>query len=117
MDKCREEFENSLERTDGFHEGYVTWNEASGMYMANDDDYECMADWMNGAFAIYRKMQAKVEELQKRVDFLEKHLKPCECGSKEIWVDREGYITKHCYRCGGIKTQEMLEQALKGEGQ
>ncbi|MGQ0692606.1 hypothetical protein ACT4WE_11910 [Acinetobacter baumannii] len=64
MDKCREEFESSLERTDGLHDGYVTWNEASGMYMANDDDYECMADWMNGAFAIHRKMQAKVEELQ-----------------------------------------------------
>ncbi|MDC5478919.1 hypothetical protein OHW97_01895 [Acinetobacter baumannii] len=64
MNKCREEFESSLERTDGFHEGYVTWNEASGMYMANDDDYECMADWMNGAFAIHRKMQAKVEELK-----------------------------------------------------
>ncbi|MDO7393292.1 hypothetical protein Q5X42_05030 [Acinetobacter baumannii] len=60
--------------------------------------------------------QAKVEELQKRVESLEKHLKPCECGSKEICVDQEGYITKHCYRCGGIKSQEMIEQALKGEG-
>lgn len=63
-----------------------------------------------------QSQQAKVEELQKRVDFLEKHLKPCECGSKEISVDQEGYITKHCYRCGGIRTQEMIEQALKGEG-
>ncbi|WP_269526230.1 hypothetical protein [Acinetobacter baumannii] len=64
----------------------------------------------------WQEQQAKVEELQKRVDFLEKLLKPCECGSKEISVDQEGYITKHCYRCGGIKTQEMIEQALKGEG-
>lgn len=56
-------------------------------------------------------------ELQKRVDELEKHLKPCECGSKEINVDQEGYVLKHCYRCGGFKTQEMIEQALKGEGQ
>ncbi|OAM07562.1 hypothetical protein AZK46_15695 [Acinetobacter baumannii] len=59
---------------------------------------------------------AREDELQKRVDFLEKHLKPCECGSNEISVDQEGYITKLCYRCGGIKTQEMIEQALKGEG-
>lgn len=62
------------------------------------------------------KQNEIIDELQKRVDFLEKHLKPCECGSKEISVDQEGYITKHCYRCGGIKTQEMIEQALKGEG-
>ncbi|EXS25546.1 hypothetical protein J658_0294 [Acinetobacter baumannii 573719] len=67
-------------------------------------------------YNINAKHVAEKAELQKRVDFLEKHLKPCECGSKEISVDQEGYITKHCYRCGGIKTQEMIEQALKGEG-
>ncbi|HHY2116921.1 TPA: hypothetical protein ACV20N_000711 [Acinetobacter baumannii] len=65
---------------------------------------------------LYIQQGINMLKLQKRVDFLEKHLKPCECGSKEISVDQEGYITKHCYRCGGIKTQEMIEQALKGEG-
>ncbi|WP_147265102.1 hypothetical protein [Acinetobacter baumannii] len=110
MEKCREDFEQSLERTDGFHDGYVTWNEASGMYMANDDDYESMADWMNGAFAIHRKMQAKVEELQKRV---EAALKLTESWN-EIAFDRtthwtEGY-EEGCYHCAA-----QLEQALKGE--
>jgi len=78
MDKCREEFEQSLERTDGFHDGYVTWSEASGMYMANDDDYESMADWMNGAFAIHRKMQAKVEELQTQLSLQRQRVKAFE---------------------------------------
>lgn len=63
-----------------------------------------------------QKLREREDELQKRVDELEKHLKPCECGSKEINVDQEGYVLKHCYRCGGFKTQEMIEQALKGEG-
>ncbi|MFW1768219.1 hypothetical protein [Acinetobacter baumannii] len=119
MDKCREEFESSLERTDGFHDGYVTWNEASGMYMANDDDYECMADWMNGAFAIHRKMQAKVEELQtlytqqginmfklqKRVDALEK---------AEFTLARiRSIVRKNLLESILIKE---VRQALKGEG-
>ncbi|KHO16745.1 hypothetical protein NT90_04100 [Acinetobacter baumannii] len=78
MDKCREEFEQSLERTDGFHDGYVTWNEASSMYMANDDGYECMADWMNGAFAIHRKMQAKVEWLQTQLSLQRQRVKAFE---------------------------------------
>ncbi|MFV5459978.1 hypothetical protein VXP03_05220 [Acinetobacter baumannii] len=111
MDKCREEFESSLERTDGFHDGCVTWHEASGMYVANDDDYECMADWMNGAFAIYRKMQAKVEELQQRVDAALKLIESW----NEIAFDKtthwtEGY-EEGCYHCAA-----QLEQALKGEG-
>ncbi|MDC5042622.1 hypothetical protein NRA10_10545 [Acinetobacter baumannii] len=133
MDKCREEFENSLERTDGFHDGYVTWNEASGMYMANDDGYECMADWMNGAFAIHRKMQAKVEELQKRVQFLEQELGAwkgksiaamingmCKQCGKEPWQaivsDKDGYALLHCFGCGANKYELVGEQALKGEG-
>ncbi|MFX7354820.1 hypothetical protein ABTI68_16635 [Acinetobacter baumannii] len=108
--------------------------------MANDDDYECMADWMNGAFAIYRKMQAKVEELQtqlslqrQRVKAFEEELtssrnygdelqKRVDAALKlieswnEIAFDKtthwtEGY-EEGCYHCAA-----QLEQALKGEGQ
>ncbi|WP_198077787.1 hypothetical protein [Acinetobacter calcoaceticus] len=91
MDKCREEFEQSLGHTDGFHDGYVTWNEIGGMYTANDDEYECVADWMNGAFAIHKKMQAKVGELQEEFAEDERFLKE-QIKDKDLKISNLKYL-------------------------
>lgn len=64
----RSKFENSLNHTDGFHDGYVKWNELSNQYESSDEDYLDVAEWMNGTFIMYEKYQSKVDELQKRVD-------------------------------------------------
>ena len=48
----RSEFENSLNHTDGFHDGYVKWNELSNQYESSDEDYLDVAEWMNGTLAI-----------------------------------------------------------------
>lgn len=66
----RSEFEKSLGQTDGFHDGYVKWNELSKQYESSDEDYLDVAEWMNGAFVMYEKYQSKVDELQKRLDAL-----------------------------------------------
>ncbi|MFW1765892.1 hypothetical protein ACG9X2_10575 [Acinetobacter bereziniae] len=68
MDKCREAFENSLGHTDGFHDGYVTYNPITGMYESNDDDYECVADWLNGALSVWQSRQAEVDQLQSQIN-------------------------------------------------
>ncbi|WP_336975329.1 hypothetical protein [Acinetobacter pittii] len=109
MDKFEEYF-----RTTERYLDFLCWGSDKWIFKSVDGRY--LSEEIQRLYEVWQHQQAKVEELQKRVDFLEKHLKPCECGSKEIYVDQEGYITKHCYRCGGIKTQEMIEQALKGEG-
>ncbi|WP_151959302.1 hypothetical protein [Acinetobacter bereziniae] len=68
MDKCREAFENSLGHTDGFHDGYVTYNPITGMYESNDDDYECVADWLNGALSVWQSRQAEINQLQSQIN-------------------------------------------------
>ncbi|MDK2220902.1 hypothetical protein [Acinetobacter baumannii] len=131
MDKCREEFESSLEHTEGFHDGYVTWHEAGGMYVANDDDYECMADWMNGAFAIHRKMQAKVEELEHKAGLRESDHKALLVkyqATKKCWEDiskEKDELQKRvdaAIKCADLNfwnanTVKAMVEALKGEGQ
>lgn len=52
---------------------------------------------VEAAAKVWRNRQSKIEEL-------ESYRKPCKCGSKEIHIDREGYVLRHCYRCGGYKT-------------
>lgn len=78
--------------------------------------------------------QAKVEELQKRVQFLEQELGGwkgksiaamingmCgQCGKEPLQAirsDKDGYALLHCFGCGANKYELMGEQALKGEGQ
>lgn len=60
----RSEFEKSLRQTDGFHDGCVTWNELSNQYESSVEEYLDIAEWMNGAFAIYQKTQSKVDDLE-----------------------------------------------------
>ena len=98
----RSEFENSLGQTDGFHNGYVRWNEISNQYESSDEDYCDVAEWMNGAFAIYEKQQSKVDELQKRVYAIKKIVKDA--------VDSDGNSSVEIVWDGILE----LEQALKG---
>lgn len=81
-----------------------------------------------------QSQQAKVEELQKRVQFLEQELGAwkgksiaamingmCKQCGKEPWQaivsDKDGYALLHCFGCGANKYELVGEQALKGEGQ
>ena len=63
----RSKFENSLNHTDGFHDGYVKWNELSNQYESSDEDYLDVAEWMNGALVIYEKRQTEIDELTLQV--------------------------------------------------
>lgn len=85
------------------------------------------------AFGSWQHQQTKVEELQKRVQFLEQELGAwkrksitamvngmCEQCGKEPWQaivsDKEGYALLHCFGCGANKYELIGKQALKGEG-
>ncbi|WP_335950582.1 hypothetical protein [Acinetobacter pittii] len=82
----------------------------------------------------WKHQQAKVEELQKQVQFLEQELGGwkgksiaamingmCgQCGKEPLQAirsDKDGYALLHCFGCGANKYELMGEQALKGEGQ
>lgn len=95
-----------------------------GIYRA----LETQSAWMS-----FQHQQAKVEELQKRVQFLEQELGAwkgksiaamingmCKQCGKEPWQaivsDKEGYALLHCFGCGANKYELVGEQALKGEG-
>lgn len=120
MDKCREEFEKQrywigLFRADVDFD--VTLGEF-GRYVSNGSrrvDAMCLESfnekWEAWANA-WQSQQAKVEELQKRVDVALKLIESW----NEIAFDKtthwtEGY-EEGCYHCAA-----QLEQALKGEGQ
>lgn len=112
----RSEFEKSLGHTDGFHDGYVRWNELSNQYESSDEDYCDVAEWMNGALAIYEKQQSRVNELQKQVNDLKKLNTISEDDLEQIYWEFDSERSKHgeerlrfkeALRC-------LLEQALKG---
>lgn len=97
---------------------------------------ECFGDYEaeNPSYEAWQHQQAKVEELQERVQFLEQELGAwkgksvaamingmCKQCGKEPWQaifsDKEGYALLHCFGCGANKYEWIGEQALKGEGQ
>ncbi|MFS1998286.1 hypothetical protein AB3G52_05970 [Acinetobacter baumannii] len=96
---------------------------------------ECFGDYEseNPSYEAWQEQQAKVEELQKRVQFLEQELGAwkgksiaamingmCKQCGKEPWQaivsDKDGYALLHCFGCGANKYELVGEQALKGEG-
>ncbi len=93
---------------------------------------KCLAQAMY--LAGEKHQQSKVDELQKRVQFLEQELGAwkgksiaamingmCKQCGKEPWQaivsDKDGYALLHCFGCGANKYELVGEQALKGEGQ
>ncbi|HDX5875251.1 hypothetical protein [Acinetobacter baumannii] len=136
MDKCREEFEKKLKCQDLLSE--LTFCEKTSSY--EGDILPTNLATINGAYWAWVKrqaemdeQQAKVEELQKRVQFLEQELGAwkgksiaamingmCKQCGKEPWQaivsDKEGYALLHCFGCGANKYELVGEQALKEEG-
>lgn len=157
MDKCREEFEKWLDDNNMFMNIERRFDQESNTY-----DY-CAIRWIweswqhqqtkvdelklqvaemksrlndaytDGQSAMYAARQTKVDELQKRVQFLEQELGAwkgksiaamingmCKQCGKEPWQaivsDKDGYALLHCFGCGANKYELVGEQALKGEG-
>lgn len=90
------------------------------------------AELLTAAWWAFQERQAKVEELQKRMQFLEQELGACkgksiaamvngmckQCGKEPLQTivsDKEGYVLLHCFGCGANKYELIGEQALKGE--
>lgn len=138
MDKCREEFEKQKYWIGLFRDA-VDFDEELGRYVLNGQRrlYAFHLDSFNEKWAIWQEawqhQQAKVEELQKRVQFLEQELGAwkgksiaamingmCKQCGKEPWQaivsDKDGYALLHCFGCSANKYELVGEQALKGEG-
>nr|WP_228147526.1 hypothetical protein [Acinetobacter pittii] len=103
------------------------------LYAFNEPTNSYLHSGVQAAFESYQHQQAKVEELQKRVQFLEQELGGwkgksiaamingmCgQCGKEPLQAirsDKDGYALLHCFGCGANKYELMGEQALKGEG-
>ncbi|EHU1603681.1 TPA: hypothetical protein ACSIS1_002348 [Acinetobacter baumannii] len=101
MDKCREEFEAYFKdhHADSFYSVDVA------LEMRGDDYIDFLA---SDLWAIWQHQQAKVEELQKRVDSLTQTMEELLEEMKYPTATFEEVIV-----CG----VKELEQALKGEGQ
>ncbi|MCW1893171.1 hypothetical protein [Acinetobacter baumannii] len=139
MDKCREEFEKQRYWVGLFRTGVdfdVTLGEF-GRYISNGTkstdamDLESFNEKWEAWANCWQHQQAKVEELQKRVQFLEQELGAwkgksiaamingmCKQCGKEPWQaivsDKEDYALLHCFGCGANKYEWIGEQALKG---
>lgn len=132
VDKCREEFEQSP-KTKELLSDSIYFDEKENRYKVNADGCLISVVFLNGRWEVWQEQQAKVEELQKRVQFLEQELGAwkgksvaamingmCKQCGKEPWQaifsDKEGYALLHCFGCGANKYEWIGEQALKGEG-
>lgn len=127
MDKWREEFEKWFKTTKYFFDYFTD----SDLNLNHRNEFENQI--INGAWLAFQHQQEKVEELQKRVQFLEQELGAwkgksiaamingmCgQCGKEPrqaIRSDKDGYALLHCFGCGANKYELIGEQALKGEG-
>ncbi len=132
MDKCREEFEQSP-KTKELLSDSIYFDEKENRYKVNADGCLISVVFLNGRWEVWQEQQAKVEELQKQVQFLEQELGGwkgksiaamingmCgQCGKEPLQAirsDKDGYALLHCFGCGANKYELMGEQALKGEG-
>lgn len=101
MDKYREEFEQSP-KTKELLSDSIYFDEKENRYKVNADGCLISVVFLNGRWEVWQEQQAKVEELQKRVDaVLELMQKPVIVGEPAKYV------------CARFKE---IEQALKGEG-
>ncbi len=109
MDKCREEFEKWLDDNNMFMNIERRFDQESNTY-----DY-CAIRWI---WESWQHQQAKVEELQKRVEWLEDRLKATDTLSKM----RAAVIGSFNSQEFNARTRRKMmilkraEQALKGEG-
>ncbi|WP_269511530.1 hypothetical protein [Acinetobacter baumannii] len=118
MDKCREEFEKQRYWIGLFRDA-VDFDEELGRYVLNGQRklYAFHLDSFNEKWAIWQEawqhQQAKVEELQKRVDALELKLREIAGIARRA---RHGEYYTESGRNAGLNIAAEIEQALKGEG-
>lgn len=108
----KSEFENSLGHTDGFHDGYVKWNELSNQYESSDEDYLDVAEWMNGALAIYEKRQTEIDELKLQVADMKSRL-------NDAYTDGQSAMYQHQQsKMDDLQRRnQMLNDNIKEQGQ
>lgn len=110
MDKCREEFEQWFKTTQYFCNYFTD----SDLNLNHRNEYE--NEIINGAWLTWQHQQAKVEELQKRVDVA---LEKLDQRHVELWgrwkeqADMQDQGAANAFE----EAYWILEQALKGEGQ
>ena len=101
----RSKFENSLNHTDGFHDGYVKWNELSNQYESSDEDYLDVAEWMNGALAIYEKRQTEIDELTLQVAEMKSRLNDAYTdGQSAMYTARQNKVNELQKKVDAVKT-------------
>ncbi|MDC5109794.1 hypothetical protein NRA17_02205 [Acinetobacter baumannii] len=108
MDKCREEFEKAFPIPAHWIEFDEKTNRYYCPYVADTTASTYQSKWV-----VWQHQQAKVEDLQKRVDTLELKLK--EIANIAMRARRGEYYTESG-RNAGLNIAAQLEQALKGEG-
>ncbi|SSO58075.1 Uncharacterised protein [Acinetobacter baumannii] len=97
MDKCREEFEQNP-KTKELLSDSIYFDEKENRYKVNADGCLISVVFLNGRWEVWQEQQAKVEELQKRVDKAIRLLVEAELYQSEPSID-------------------LAVKALKGEGQ
>ncbi|HFF8270217.1 hypothetical protein [Acinetobacter baumannii] len=118
MDKCREEFEKQRYWIGLFRDA-VDFDEGLGRYVLNGQRtlYAFHLDSFNEKWAIWQEawqhQQAKVEELQKRVEAFKDHAAMLRSAAKSYaYTEREQNILLS--QADDIEKILGLEQALKG---
>lgn len=98
MDKCREEFEALPLMVAILNDSFIYVDQTNEYAHQNLEDHRVTLGYVNGAWYAFQHQQAKVEELQKRVD--------------AVIIEIE-----NMYLSGdiGFDAVKKLEQALKGE--
>ncbi|HCA5313376.1 TPA: hypothetical protein MW278_001655 [Acinetobacter baumannii] len=104
MDKCREEFEQSP-KTKELLSDSIYFDEKENRYKVNADGCLISVVFLNGRWEVWQEQQAKVDELQKRVDSLTQTMEELLKEMKYPTATFEEVIV-----CG----VKELEQALKG---
>ena len=103
VDKCREEFEEYFKE----HHADSFYSVDVALEMRGDDYIDFLA---SDLWAIWQHQQAKVEELQKRVDAA---LKETQFALQYVEEDMRG--NHEFLQMAMIRTFKALEQALKGD--
>lgn len=108
MDKCREEFEQSP-KTKELLSDSIYFDEKENRYKVNADGCLISVVFLNGRWEVWQEQQAKVEELQKRLDGA---LKETQYALQYVEEDMRG--NHEFLQMAMIRTLKAIEQVLKG---
>lgn len=108
MDKCREEFEQSP-KTKELLSDSIYFDEKENRYKVNADGCLISVVFLNGRWEVWQEQQAKVGELQKRLDGA---LKETQYALQYVEEDMRG--NHEFLQMAMIRTLKAIEQVLKG---